>query len=327
MTALVRARNLALLAIAAAISMLVALRVGAALGALLTAWRDPNSLDRAILEARGARVLLGALAGGALATVGAAFQALLRNPLGDPYALGVSGGAALGASLVVIAGATGLLVPFGAFLGAIGATVAVLATARASRRVDAQGLLLAGLVFNACANAALSLMRSVVNASKAQETLALLLGSVTEERASTVATVAVLVLVGGAALWLLAKPMNLLSLGEESAASLGLDVRLAELLIFVASSVVVGGVVSVCGLIPFVGLLVPHYARALVGPDHRTLLPACFFGGVTLLVLADAVTRAIFLWLGSEPPVGALTALVGGPFFFVVLRRMRDSTG
>ncbi|MEI8255670.1 MAG: iron ABC transporter permease [Deltaproteobacteria bacterium] len=327
MTRSVRARNLALLAIVTGASMLVALRVGAAHGAISTALRDPASLDRAILEARGGRVILGALAGGALAAVGAAFQALLRNPLGDPYALGVSGGAALGASLVVVLGATGVLVPLGAFVGAVGATFAVLATARATRRLDAQGLLLAGLVFNAVANAALAFMRSVVSASKAQETLALLLGTVAEERAGTVAMVAALVGTGCLALWLLTKPMNLLSLGEESAASLGLDVRAAELLIFVAASVVVGGVVSVCGLIPFVGLLVPHYARALVGPDHRVLLPACFLGGATLLVLADAVTRAVFLWLGTEPPVGALTALVGGPFFFVLLRRMRESPG
>jgi iron complex transport system permease protein len=322
-TGAARARNLVVLAAITVASMLLALRVGAAHAALLTAWRDPSSLDRAILEARGARVILGALAGGALAAVGAAFQALLRNPLGDPYALGVSGGAALGASLLVIFGGAGLLVPLGAFGGAMAATIAVLATARATKRVDAQGLLLAGLVFNACANAGLALLRSVVSASKAQETLALLLGAVAEERGSTVATVATLVGVGGIVLWLLAKPMNLLSLGEESAASLGLDVRGAELMIFVAASLVVGGVVSVCGLIPFVGLLVPHYARAFVGPDHRLLLPACFLGGATLLVLADAVTRVIFLWLGSEPPVGALTALVGGPFFFVVLRRMR----
>jgi iron complex transport system permease protein len=257
--------------------------------------------------------------------VGAAFQALLRNPLGDPYALGVSGGAALGATVAVLGGAGALVVPLAAFAGAVGATGAVLATARATRRVDAQGLLLAGLVFNACANAALALLRATASPTKAQETLALLLGFVAEERWSTVAVVATLVVIGGAALLALSKPMNLLSFGEESAASLGLDVRRAEVLIFVAASLVVGGVVSVCGLIPFVGLIVPHYARALTGPDNRALLPACFFGGAALLVLADAATRSMFLLIGSEPPVGTLTALVGGPFFFVALRRMREA--
>jgi iron complex transport system permease protein len=163
-----------------------------------------------------------------------------------------------------------------------------------------------------------------MSAQKAQETLQILLGFVAEERWSTVGTVSALVLAGGGALFALAKPMNLLSLGEESAASLGLEVRRAEIWIFVAASLVVGGVVSVCGLIPFVGLIVPHYVRALVGPDHRALLPACFFGGAALLTVADAATRVTFLAAGSEPPVGALTALVGGPLFFVVLRRMRD---
>jgi iron complex transport system permease protein len=138
-----------------------------------------------------------------------------------------------------------------------------------------------------------------------------------------VGTVAALVLLGGAALYALAKPMNLLALGEETAASLGLSVRGAQVMVFVAASLLVGGVVSVCGLVPFVGLIVPHYVRAVTGPDHRTLLPGCLFGGAALVVLADAVARSLFAVFGSEPPVGALLALVGGPFFFVVLRRAR----
>ncbi len=315
--------GLVVLAILAGASMLVALRVGAARGSLLVAWRAPASLDRAVLVARGARVVLGAVAGGALALVGAAFQALLRNPLGDPYALGVSGGAALGATLAVVAGAGALLVPAAAFVGATIAMIAVLGAARALGRGGAATLLISGLVFNACANAALALLRTMVSATKAQETLALLLGFVAEERWSTVGIVSILVAVGSLVLFAFSKAMNLLTLGSESAASLGVDVRRAELAIFVAASLVVGGVVSVCGLIPFVGLVVPHYVRSWTGPDHRVLLPACFLGGAALLVTADLCTRLLFIRLGSEPPVGALTALVGGPFFFVVLRRMR----
>lgn len=305
-------------------AMVLATCIGAAHGSLLTALRDPDSLDRAIVQARALRVVLGAIAGGALAMVGAAFQALLRNPLGDPYALGVSGGAALGATVAVLAGLGGLMVPLSAFAGAVAAIVAVLVTAKLAGRMDAHGLLLAGLVLNACASATLAFLRSVVSATKAQETLSLLLGFVSEERPSTVGTVAALVALGAVALVVYSKAMNLLSLGEESAAALGLDVRRAEIGIFVAASLMVGGVVSVCGLIPFVGLIVPHYVRAFVGPDHRTLLPACFFGGAMLLVVADAATRWMFTLVGSEPPVGTLTALVGGPFFFVALRRMRQ---
>jgi iron complex transport system permease protein len=171
------------------------------------------------------------------------------------------------------------------------------------------------------ANAGLAFLRSVVSGAKAEETLALLLGAIDAERPSVVATVGVLVGVGTLALVLLGKSMNLLALGEETAASLGLAVRRAELLIFGAASLIVGGVVSVCGLLPFVGLIVPHYVRAWVGADHRALIPACFFGGAALMVLADASTRLIYLAVGREPSVGAITALIGGPFFFVLIRR------
>lgn len=316
-------KALGLLLLLCVVSALIALRVGASGASITAALRDPRGIDAAILEARAARVVLGAVAGGALAVVGAAFQALLRNPMGDPYALGISGGAALGATAAMLAGAGISLVPAAAFIGALGATGGVLATARSVGRVDARGLLLAGLVFNACSSALLTLLRSVAAGSKAQETLALLLGFVAEERWSTVAVVASLCGVGGAGLYALSKAMDLLSLGEDTAASLGLDVRRAELLVFVAASLVVGAVVSVCGLIPFVGLIVPHYARSLAGSKSRVLLPACALGGASLLMLADAATRGLFSVIGSEVPVGVFTALLGGPFFFVALRERR----
>ncbi len=313
------------LAVVLAAALALSLRLGVADASFARALRDPASADRAILSARGARVVLGAIAGGALALVGASFQALLRNPLGDPYALGISGGGALGATVAVLLGLGGVMVPLAAFAGAVGAMALVLGVARSAGggRAGAQGLLLAGLVFNACSSALLAFLRSVVDAGRAQETLSLLLGYIGEERWGTVGLVAVFVAVGCAGLLALAKPMNLLASGEETAASLGLEVARAETAIFLASSLVVAAVVSVCGLIPFVGLIVPHYARAWVGGDHRAALPACFLGGASLLVLADLAAREVFLLVRTEPPVGALTALVGGPFFVVVLRRMR----
>ncbi|MBI5515423.1 MAG: iron ABC transporter permease [Deltaproteobacteria bacterium] len=307
--------------------MALALRVGVTDVSFLRAWQDPESLDRVLLSARASRVALGAVAGGSLALVGAAFQALLRNPLGDPYALGVSGGGALGATLAVLLGAGGVLVPLAAFVGAVGATAVVLLTARGLGRGGVQGLLLAGLVVNAFANAALAFLRSAVSSAQAQGTLSILLGALSEEPAERVLQVTSLAGVGICVLGTLSKAMNLLVLGEDSASSLGVDVPRAERWIFLASSLVVAAVVSVCGLIPFVGLVVPHYARAWTGPDHRTLLPACFLGGATLLVLADLATRMVFLWLHNEPPVGALTAMLGAPFFLVVLRRLGDEAG
>ena len=118
--------------------------------------------------------------------------------------------------------------------------------------------------------------------------------------------------------------MNLLAWGDDTAASLGVAVERARVVVFLASSLVVAAVVSVCGLIPFVGLIVPHYVRAWLGADHRVLLPGCFLGGAVLLVVADLVARMVFVWLGTEPPVGALTAIIGGPFFLVMLRSLRS---
>lgn len=319
-----RAWRLASLLLAALVTALVAMRFGVAPVSFLAAWQNPRGTDAAIATARGARVVLGLLAGGALAAVGVAFQALLRNPLGDPYALGVSGGAALGATVAVLLGAGGMVVPLAAFAGAIGATVVVLLAARAAGRVGASSLLLAGLVFNACTGAALAFLRTVTASGRAQETLSLLLGVVTEEPPARVATVALIVVVGFGMLLGLAKSMNLLTLGDDTAASLGVRVERARVAIFLAASLTVAAVVSVCGLIPFVGLIVPHYVRAWLGHDHRWTLPGSFLAGATLLVVADLAARMVFLGLGTEPPVGALTALVGGPFFLMMLRALRD---
>ncbi len=236
----------------------------------------------------------------------------------------MSGGAAFGATVAVLVGAGGVLVPVSAFGGAVAAMAVVLAAARASGRVGAEGLILAGLVFNACANAALAFLRSVATTGRAQETLSLLLGFVAEEPFARVATVAALVALGAAVLMVNAKAMNLLAWGDDTAASLGVAVERARVVVFLASSLVVAAVVSVCGLIPFVGLIVPHYVRAWLGADHRMLLPGCFLGGATLLVVADLVARMVFVWLGTEPPVGALTAIIGGPFFLVMLRSLRS---
>ena len=286
---------------------------------LRRALHDPASLDHAVASARLCRVLLGAVAGASLAAVGAAFQGLFRNPLGDPYALGVSGGAALGASIAVLLGLGLATVPAAAFVGALAATGVVLAAARGSEGISAESMLLAGMVSNAISNAGLALLRTSVQNVRSQETLTVLLGTISEEPSDRV----LLAGAGMLVLWAHAKALNLLALGGDGAASLGLDVRRAELSVFVASSVVVAAVVSVCGLIPFVGLVVPNHVRRWVGADHRVLLPACALGGAALLVLADAAARASFVVLHSEPPVGALTALLGGPFFLALLRRPR----
>ncbi len=313
---------------ALALALVAAVVIGTLAGATPVRWSavwEGAPIERAIVGSRLLRVGLGAAAGAGLAVVGASFQALLRNPLGDPFALGVSGGAALGASVAVMAGSVGLLAQGGAFVGALAATGAVIALARAQGSGDARGMLLAGVVLNTATSAGLSLLRAAFPGTRAQRTLSLLLGAIGDEPPEVVAAVVGLTAVGGLALWSRAKMMDLLSLGEDEAAALGAKVTREESVIFVAGSLVVGGVVSVCGLVPFVGLLVPHYARAWAGGGHRALLPACALAGATLVVLADAAARVGFRALSTEAPVGALTALLGAPFLFVILRRSSSS--
>jgi iron complex transport system permease protein len=216
------------------------------------------------------------------------------------------------------------MVSAAAFAGALLAVATVIALARASGRIDARALLLAGVVLNTATSAALSLLRSALPGTRAQRTLSLLLGAIGDESPGTVAIVSTLVVAGFVALWALSKPMDLLGLGAETAETLGVSVRKVELLVFIAGSLVVGAAVSVCGLVPFVGLVVPHYARAWIGGAHRALLPASALAGATLLVLADAAARVLFRLFATEPPVGALTALMGAPFLFVALRGRRS---
>jgi iron complex transport system permease protein len=295
---------------------------------LFRAVTDASSLDHTIVfDARLPRVLLAAVAGGGLALVGVAFQAVLGNPLAEPYVLGVSGGAALGATVAIVAGLTGAtlvgasIVPVAALVGGMGATALVYGVARAGGGVTRTSMLLAGVVVNAIASAAITLVKTLVAASQAQELLFWLMGFLDVPSAAQLGFVTLYVALGAVILLRDAGRLTLLALGDEAAMHLGVDVRALERRTFLACSLVVGAVVSVTGLIGFVGLVVPHALRRLFGPDARTLLPASLVAGGGVLVLCDLVSRALFRWLHTEPPVGAVTALVGGPVFLVLLRR------
>lgn len=319
-------------------ALLGALAVGMLVGqpvSLARAWSDAASLDRAILvSARLPRVLLGLLAGAGLSVTGAAFQALLRNPLAEPYVLGVAGGAALGATLALAAGTAALAVPLlgasataaAATLFGLLATALVYAIARGARRDRAPAatdILLAGVVVNAVATGAITFAKTLVRAGTAQQLLFWLAGFLDVATPTTLAVVATAVGVGATSLVVAAPALGLLALGDEHAAHLGVDVRRLERRVFLASSLVVGAVVATCGIIGFVGLLVPHVVRRLVGPDPRRTLPLSLVLGAATLVACDALARASFRALGSEPPVGAITALLGGPLFLVLLTRQR----
>jgi iron complex transport system permease protein len=309
-------------------SLLLAIVFGTESTSLARALSDPESLDRLIVfRARLPRVLLAATAGAGLSVVGASLQALLRNPLADPYLLGVSGGAALGATAAILAGLTGLTilgaaaVPLAALAGGFAATTAVYALARSTGSVSGTEILLSGIIVNAMASALVTFAKTLGSAARTQELLFWLVGFVDVPSPLSLAFVAFYVVVGTAFLALDGGRLNLLALGEEPASHLGVDVRALVRRVFFASSLVVGAIVSVTGLIGFVGLVVPHATRRLVGPDMRLVLPVCFLGGATVLVLSDLAARVSFGWLGSEPPVGAVTALLGGPIALVLLRR------
>jgi iron complex transport system permease protein len=291
--------------------------------ALLAPERVATAAD-IVLRVRLPRVLLAALVGASLAVSGVLFQALLRNPLADPYVLGVSGGALVGGILVMSLGASfGLgqsAVPPGAFAGAVTTTVVLYAVAGARGRVSATNLLLTGVVFNAFASAAIIFLASASGRDAANIFL-WLIGSLSASRVDIATWVALaLFLAGGLAFALpAARSLNLLALGEESARQLGVDVSRQQRVLLIATSLMVGAAVSVAGLVGFVGLIIPHLLRLLFGPDHRLLVPAAALGGATFLVLCDTAARTVLG--GRELPVGAITALAGGPLFLYLLRR------
>jgi iron complex transport system permease protein len=303
---------------------LAAASFGSAHISLTRAFADVNSPDHAIFYgARLPRVLMGVVVGAVLAAVGTALQALVRNPLAEGGILGISGGGALGAivALVMFAQSGGgeWAVPLCSFGAALFSTVAVYRLALVDGQLEPFTLLLVGVIFNAFWGAAIMLVNSVVNFYYAHSILFWLMGSLEAPTYREVVIVALFALAGFAVLMLRARDMNLLSLGDESAAELGVDVDALRRTIFVATSVMIGAAVSVSGIISFVGLIVPHVLRLVFGADHRLLLPASLIGGAAFMVAADLVARVAIA--PAEIPVGAITALCGGPFFIYMLRR------
>ncbi len=291
------------------------------------AFRDPGSDDATILfHSRVPRVLLGALIGAALAPAGVAFQALLGNPLADPYVLGISGGAAAaGTGALVLLSAFGIsaafILPAAAFGGAVGSMALVLAFGRVRGVLVPTVALLAGVVLNALASALIVGIRMVASPNAAHEALYWLTGSLAGTVDSLhLGVLALYVTIGVIVLWRSTVAMNALVLGGDSARALGIDVARVRRTIFLSASLLTGGAVALAGPIGFVGIVVPHSFRLLLGSDHRVLLLASVLGGAIFLVVADTLTRLSFLAIGVEPTVGVLTALIGAPFFLILLR-------
>lgn len=318
-------RALAILAITLVAASVIALRIGYAPIEPRSLWADETARVL-FFRLRLPRVLLAGMVGASLASVGAALQALFRNPLAEPLTLGVSGGGALGASIAIALGAGarigGMPVVFlAAFAGAGAAVVVVYRLARTGAIVMPGALLLAGVVLNFIAASFVVLVQYLTDYSRALQILRWTIGSLDVVGFDLLWRMLLFLVPGWLALAWMARDLHLISIDEETAASLGVNVRRSERLTYAAASLVVGVTVAVGGTIGFVGLIVPHAVRLLFGEDVRVVLPCSFLLGASFLMLADTVARTA---LGAgELPVGAITALAGGPVFLWLLRRQQ----
>jgi len=277
--------------------------------------------------ARLPRTLAGALVGSLLASAGVVFQGLLRNPLATPFTLGVSAGAALGAMLAITFGwsfawAGASAAAAASFIGSLAAVGIVYALARARHRgLSTNVLLLAGVTMNAFFSALILFVQYFADASQTYRILRWLMGDLDVSSYQPLVTALPLALVSLATFGWLASPLNLLSLGDESAQTRGLDVAAAQRTAFISASLATGAAVSVGGPVGFIGIVVPHLVRLIVGPDHRLVLPASALFGAAFLVGCDVLARTVMAPI--ELPVGIITALIGGPFFLWLLVRKR----
>ncbi len=278
-----------------------------------------------ILWLRISRTVLAIVVGAGLSVAGVIFQAILRNPLAEPYVLGVSSGSAIGAASAIIFG-LGVVgawtVPAAAFGGALVTIIIVYAVAREpDGTVPVHTLLLSGVIVSAVLGSFLMFVISVAPSEGLRGVLWWLLGSLQVFDGQLLLVVGTAVVIGLAIAVRLAGDLNPLTLGDEKASLLGMDVERARRRFFLLASLLTGATVAACGLIGFIGLMVPHAVRLAIGPDHRRLVPACAVAGAGFLVLADCIARTVVA--PREVPIGVITALAGGPFFLMLLRRRK----
>lgn len=270
------------------------------------------------------RVVLAALIGLLLSISGVILQGILRNPLADPYILGISAGAGVGAAITIATGAQFVIfgmssVPATAFIFAMVAVTVVYKLSQVAGKTAPETLILAGVALSAFSAAILALI--IIISGSLQSIYFWLLGSLSSASWENVITVFPYVLIGAGVAYFFSKELNALLLGEEMASTLGVDVEKTRLILIGTASLMTAAAVSVSGLIGFVGLIVPHWIRLLIGPNHRLLIPISALSGMLLMVVADTVSRTILSPM--EIPIGIIMALVGAPFFLYLLRRRR----
>jgi len=317
------------------ILLVIAVWLGVSIGSVpipfQTLWDASDEAAWNILwKIRMPRVLLAALVGASLALAGAAFQGLLKNPLADPYTLGVSSGASVGAVITIFFGMSlpvlGIYtLPVLSMVGAFLTMMAVIGFARlVDRAMKMETIILTGIIFSSFLGSIISLMIALTG-EELRQIIGWLLGSVSMRGWSFVAMDIPFVVIGALLIWLNRRELNAMMFGEERAIHLGVDVKKRKMMILAGGSMLTGAAVAVSGTIGFVGLVVPHMTRLLWGADHRHLLPLSFLNGATLLIICDLIARTIIS--PSELPVGVITAFIGAPVFAFIFFRQRKRGG
>ena len=296
--------------------------IGASFGGHL-----PDTVDASfpfvIMEVRLPRIFTAVLVGGGLAVAGCIFQSLLQNPLADPYTLGISSGAAFGASiaiLLLIVGITlpaSLIIPSFAFVGALLTLLAVFSLAAPSTRLSSNSLILSGIIVSAILSAGISLIKFLAD-EQVNAIIFWLMGSFIGKDWADVMLLTTLVVPSTLVLMLFAREMDIMTFGDRTSETVGIDTGRIRKFVLIVASLSTSGCVAVSGIIGFVGLIVPHFVRMILGPSNRMLIPCSFLCGCILLLGADTITRVM---LPTEIPIGVLTALIGGPLFCYIFRK------
>ncbi|MCX5777085.1 MAG: iron ABC transporter permease [Candidatus Firestonebacteria bacterium] len=284
-----------------------------------------DNISDILFKVRIPRVLLALLVGAALSVAGAVFQGLLKNPLADPYLLGVSSGAALGAAIIILSSLPFFffgvpVVPFAAFMGALLSMFLVYALARTKGKISLHTLLLSGVIINFSFSALIMLFITLSNKGLT-EVMVWMMGSLNNTNYDLLPYIAPAALILMFIIYMFSNDLNIIAVGEETAVYLGVKTEKVKQLLFVLTSMLTALAVSVSGLIGFVGLIIPHIARMIVGPDHRILIPFSALCGGIFLILSDTLCRSVIA--PSEIPTGVVTAILGGPFFLYLLKRKK----
>lgn len=274
--------------------------------------------NRSILNLRIMRVLVGMAAGCGLAVSGVALQAILRNPLAEPYLLGTSSGAGLGVVIAIILGLSSVYLPLAGFVAAVLTVILVYNLARQGSRVGVQSLVLSGVIVSIAFSAIIVFLVSISSHESLHEAMWWLWGSMQVYDVKLLITVMLIVAAGVITLLFFAQDLNAISIGEEEAIHLGIEIETIKKTVFFVTALVTAALVSMCGIIGFVGLIVPHMMRRVIGPNHKVLIPATCLAAAAFMIACDTLSRTLFSPL--EIPIGVITAVVGAPLFIVLMK-------